>query len=222
MAQLPPPSLLLGRRQGGSIVRGKRGAPPGSPTISGQIHRLEADSGPRSSSRRRGRKPGAHGSRPCRVPLRPDRGSFHWGGNSSIPSRDAAERKTAAVGPSACRRVLPPSLVRRFSRARLAAEPRHPDCLSRRTSRLRSFIAEFGLHRVDVVIADWTPPGAASDPGVQPPSRRVAARLSFAGRKARRLDRRQVPALLHGTPGFFFLARASAVRRALEPVVRLH
>jgi len=52
MAQLPPPSLLLGRRQGGSIVRASEELRLAHPTISGQIHRLEENLGEKLFARR--------------------------------------------------------------------------------------------------------------------------------------------------------------------------
>src|SRR2546421_462923 len=106
MAQLPPPSLLLGRRQGGKYRSGKQGAAPGSPHDQRPDPPAGGEPG-REALRAQRATPDAHGSRPRRVPLR--RRDLLAGTRAHRYSQGTCERKTAAADRP--RRRRPPPIV---------------------------------------------------------------------------------------------------------------
>ena len=122
MAQLPPPALLLGRRQGGEHRPGERGASPRA------SHDQRPDPSPRGRPRREavhppGAKPRAHRVRPRRVPLR--RRDLHAGARVRRHAQGPGERQ--AVAPRRRRRGrASPVAGAAVSGTRVPARPTRP------------------------------------------------------------------------------------------------
>ena len=122
MAQLPPPALLLGRRQGREHRAGERGASP-RPS-----HDQRPDPSPRGRPRREavhppGAEPRAHRVRPRRVPLR--RRDIHAGARVRRHAQGPGERQ--AVAPRRRRRGrASPVAGAAVSGTRVPARPTRP------------------------------------------------------------------------------------------------
>ena len=209
MAQLPPPALLLGRREGGEHRPASQELRLAHPTISGQIHRLEEVLGEKLFTRR-GRNLVL--TEAGRVAFRYADEIFSLGREfiDTLKGRASGRPLRLVVGVAD---VLPPSLVRRFlepafrleqpvqvicradksvagvPRRAGAAQRRRRD--RRRTRRVRH-------------------PG----PRVQPPARRVRHDVLRRPKLAATL-RRKFPRSLDGAP-FLLPGAPSTVRRALE------
>ena len=210
MAQLPPPPLLLGGRQGGQHRARQRGARLAHPTISGQIHRLEEVLGEKLFARR-GRNLVL--TEAGRVAFRYADEIFSLGREfvDTLKGRASGRPLRLVVGVAD---VLPPSLVRRFLRARISPGPARAGRLPRRQVgrgvHRRAGAAQGGRgHR------GW--PGRARH--------RRCARSAillgecgttfFAAAKLAAKIRRKFPRSLDGAP-FLLPGAPSTVRRALE------
>ena len=122
VAQLPPPALLLGRRQGGEHRPGERGASPRA------SHDQRPDPPPRGGPRREavrppGTEPGAHRVRPGRVPLR--RRDLLAGARVRRHAQGTGERKAVAAGRRRRGRASPVAGAA-VSGARVPARPARP------------------------------------------------------------------------------------------------
>jgi LysR family transcriptional regulator, transcriptional activator of nhaA len=193
----------------GSIVRASEELRLAHPTISGQIHRLEADLGEKLFARR-GRNLVL--TEVGRVAFRYADEIFSLGREfvDTLKGRASGKPLRLVVGVAD---VLPPSLVRRFLEPALRLN--HAiQIVCRADKSVEEFIAELALHRVDVVIADG-PAGS----GI--PIRAFSHLLGecgttfFAAAKLAGSTRRKFPRSLRGAP-FLLPGAPSAVRRALE------
>jgi len=193
----------------GSIVRASEVLHLAHPTISGQIHRLEAALGQKLFARK-----GRHLvlTEAGRIAFRYADEIFSLGREftDTLKGRATGMPLRLVVGSA---HVLPPSLVRRFLEpAFQLGQPVRVVCRADKT--VDEFVAELGLYRVDVVLAD-----APAGPGT---AVRAFSHLLgecgttfFAIPKLAARVRRTFPRSLDGAP-FLLPGAPSAVHRALE------
>lgn len=193
----------------GSIARASEELRLAHPTISGQIHRLEAVLGEKLFARR-GRQLVL--TEAGRLAYRYADEIFSLGREfvDTLKGRTSGRPLKFSVGVAD---VLPPSLVRRFLEpAFRLGQPVQVTC--RADKSVEEFVADLALHRMDLVIAD-----GPADPG---PSVRVfnhplgdCGTTFFATGALATAARRRFPASLDQAP-FLMPGPRSAVRRALD------
>jgi LysR family transcriptional regulator, transcriptional activator of nhaA len=193
----------------GSIVRASEKLRLAHPTISGQIHRLEAVLGEKLFSRR-----GRHlvVTEAGRIAFRYADEIFSLGQEfvDTLKGRASGRPLRLVVGIAD---VLPPSLVRRFLEPAFRLG-QSVQVICRADKSVDEFVAELALHRMDLVIADG-PAGAGLSARVFNHPLGECGTTFFAANKLATAARRKFPASLDGAP-FLLPGARSSVRRALE------
>lgn len=193
----------------GSIVRASEELRLAHPTISGQIHKLEAVLGEKLFSRR-GRNLVL--TEAGRVAFRYADEIFSLGREftDTLKGRATGRPLRLVVGVAD---VLPASLVRRFLEPAFhLGQPVRVVC--RADKAVDEFVAELALHRVDVVIADGPVGSGVSVRAFSHPLGECGTSF-FAAPKLAASMKRRFPRSLDGAP-FLLPGGPSTVRRSLE------